>query len=64
MCDSVLLGNITHLSSHPSFHSVAGNNICYDGNMEGLNALIAAIKEMPNLCSLKCASSLLGCVTV
>ena len=25
--------------------------------------LIAAIKEMPNLCSLKCASSLLGCVT-
>ena len=25
--------------------------------MEGLNALIAAIKELPNLSSLKCASS-------
>ena len=45
-------------------HSLADNNICYEGNMEGLYALIAAIKEMPNLCSLKCASSLLGCVTV
>ena len=60
----MVVGNVTHLSSHPSVHSVAGNVICYDGNMEGLNALIAAIKEMPNLSSLKCARSLLGCVTV
>ena len=57
MCDSVILGHVTHLSSHPFAHSVAGNFICYDGNMEGLKALIAAIKELPNLCSLKCASS-------
>ena len=47
-----------------SVHSVAGNDICSNGNMEGLYALIAAIKEMPSLCSLECASSLLGCVTV
>ena len=59
----MIAGNVTHLSSHPSVHSVADNNICYNGNMEGLNALIAAIKEMPNPCSLKRASSLLGCVT-
>ena len=38
-------------------HSLADNDICYEGNMEGLNALIAAIKELPNLSSLKCASS-------
>jgi hypothetical protein len=51
--------------------SLADNNICYGGKMEGLNTLTAAIKEMPNLSSLKCASSvlppyspgLLGCVT-
>ena len=54
----VIEGHVTHLSSPPSVRSVAGNNICYRGNMEGLNALIAAIKELPNLCSLKCASSL------
>ena len=42
---------------------MAVNNIGTNGNMEGLNALNAAIKEMPNLCSLKCACSLLGCVT-
>ena len=36
---------------------MAGSYICNKGNMEGLNALIAAVKEMPNLCSLKCASS-------
>ena len=36
----------------PRFHSVVGNYICYNGDMEGSNALIAAIKEMPNLSSL------------
>ena len=46
-----------------SVHSVAGNDICSNGNMEGLYALIAAIKEMLSLCSLECASSLLECVT-
>ena len=39
------------------YHSLAGNGIRYDGNMEGLNALVAAIKELPNLSSLKCACS-------
>ena len=43
-----------HISS---VRSVAGNLICAKGNMEGLKALVATIKEMPNLCSLKCASS-------
>jgi hypothetical protein len=43
-------------SSSSSVHSVAGNDICYNGNMEGLKALIAAIEKMPNLTSLKCAS--------
>ena len=43
-------------SSSSSVHSVAGNNICYRGNMEGLKVLIAAIEKMPNLTSLKCAS--------
>ena len=38
-------------------HSLADNWICYGGNMEGLNALVEAIKELPNLSSLKCASS-------
>ena len=38
-----------------SVHSIAGNDICEDGNMEGLKAIIAAIEKMPNLTSLKCA---------
>ena len=37
--------------------SLADNSICYGGNMDGLNALVSAIKELPNLSSLKCASS-------
>jgi len=32
--------------------SLADNALCDDGNMEGLNALIKAFKEMPNLSSL------------
>ena len=64
---------MSHTYIHTSLvHSLANNNICSSGNMEGLNALITAIKEMPNLSSLKCASSvvrpyapgLIGCVTV
>ena len=41
---------------YSSVHSLAGNHICYFG-VEGLKALIAAIEKMPNLTSLKCASS-------
>ena len=37
--------------------SLASNLICYKGKVEGLNALAAAIKELPNLSSLECASS-------
>ena len=50
---------MSHTNLHlPLFHSVAENDICYrrGGKREGLNSLIAAIKELPNLCSLKCAS--------
>ncbi len=36
-------------------HSLEGNNICYMGKMEGLEAIIAAVEKMPNLTSLKCA---------
>jgi len=35
---------------------MAGNHICYDGNMEGLYAIIAVLPKMPNLSTLKCAS--------
>ena len=42
--------------------SLAKNNICYMGSMGGLNALIAAIKELPNLSSLKYASSRVPCL--
>ena len=42
-------------------YSLASNLICDDGNMEGLNALVAAIKELPSLSSLKCASSRVPC---
>ena len=35
-----------------ALHSLAGNSICYRG-MEGLNALIDAMKQMPQLTSLK-----------
>ena len=41
-------------------HSLASNSICglsLGRKMEGLKALITAIKELPNLSSLKCASS-------
>ena len=41
--------------------SLADNYICSSGNMDGLNALIAAIKELPSLSSLKCASSRVPC---
>ena len=40
-----------HISS--ALHSLAGNLICYQGKMEGLNALIDALKQMPQLTSLK-----------
>ena len=53
------VGPVTHVWVYTSsVHSLAENFICYGGEMEGLNALIAAIKEMPNLSTLKCASSL------
>ena len=38
-------------------HSLANNYICYNGEMEGLNAIIAVLPKLPNLSSLKCASS-------
>ena len=38
-------------------HSLAGNNICFQGNMAGLDALIGAFKQTPQLASLKCVSS-------
>ena len=53
-------GNATQslvlFTPHLLFYSLADNYIGLWGNMEGLNALIAAIKELPNLSSLKCAS--------
>ena len=42
-----------HTSAY--LHSLEGNNICSRGNMEGLQAITAAIVKMPNLTSLKCA---------
>ena len=38
-------------------HSLANNYICYNGKMKGLNAIIAVLPKLPNLYSLKCASS-------
>jgi hypothetical protein len=37
--------------------SLANNLICYEGKMEGLNALITAIKQLPNLSSLNVRGS-------
>ena len=36
-----------------ALHSLAHNYIYWDGKMEGLNALIDAMKQMPQLTSLK-----------
>lgn len=36
-----------------SVHSLAGNSICKNGNMEGLNAIIAVLPKLPNLSVLK-----------
>eukprot|EP00966_Prymnesium_polylepis_P088148 2040064-Prymnesium_polylepis.1 len=54
-----LLGLLLLLPGAPSIDKLdlAGTRIFDDRDMEGLNALIAAIKGMPNLSSLKCASS-------
>ena len=62
LCLCVPEGNISHslrlfTRLALSCYSLANNYICDDGNMEGLNALVVAIKQMPNLSSLKCASS-------
>ena len=45
----------TSVHTSTSVHSLAGNDISDNGNMEGLKAIIAAIEKMPNLTSLKCA---------
>ena len=50
---SVTAGHVTHSCSRRSVHSLVRNLLCYGGNMEGLNALIAAFKQMPQLASLK-----------
>ena len=34
-------------------HSLAGNDICVRGQMEGLNALLGAFMKMPKLASIK-----------
>ena len=53
---AVCKGRLCHdrLAFHicSALHSLAGNDICY-GGMEGLNALIDAMKQMPQLTSLK-----------
>jgi len=51
--EGIKQSNITTLS-------LADNNICYGGKMEGLNTLTAAIKEMPNLSSLNLNNNWLG----
>ena len=54
---AVRYGRLSHscLAFHicSALHSLAGNRICWDGKMEGLNALIDAMKQMPQLTSLK-----------
>jgi hypothetical protein len=40
----------------PLLHSLAGNAICKDGKMEGLNALCEMLKVNTTLHSIKCAS--------
>mgnify|MGYP007018321930 CR=1 FL=1 len=39
----------------PLLHSLAGNHICEDGNMDGLNALCESLKVNTTLQSIKCA---------
>mgnify|MGYP007060120129 CR=1 FL=1 len=58
-CDIRVVAHTLLSCSPPAlfYHSLAGNRICYDGNVEGLKALVAAIKQMPNLSSLEYASS-------
>ena len=53
VCKSRLSHNRLAFHIGSAFHSLAGNNICQRGNMEGLNALIEALKQMPQLTSLK-----------
>ena len=45
------MAHAKHTSSF--FHSLASNLICYDGNMEGLNVIIAVLPKLPNLSVLK-----------
>ena len=49
---SRLSHNLLAIHICSALHSLAGNSICYRG-MEGLNALIDAMKQMPQLTSLK-----------
>ena len=56
MCDSGPCHTVLMMRFH-TVHSLANNSICCEGNMEGLNALIEALKQMPQLVSLKCVSS-------
>eukprot|EP00966_Prymnesium_polylepis_P148897 3440148-Prymnesium_polylepis.1 len=46
---------VFHICS--ALHSLAGNGICNDGKMEGLNALLDAIKQMPQLTCLNLANN-------
>jgi hypothetical protein len=56
MCDSGPCHTVLMMRFH-TVHSLANNSICREGNMEGLNAFIEALKQMPQLVSLKCVSS-------
>jgi hypothetical protein len=42
---------VTHA---PAVRSLANNNICWGGTMDGMKALIAAFEKMPQLSELKC----------
>ena len=50
---SRLSHNLLAIHICSALHSLAGNMIYWGGKMEGLNALIDAMKQMPQLTSLK-----------
>ena len=53
VCKSGLSHNRLAFHIFSALHSLAKNHICDGGKMEGLNALIDAMKQMSQLTSLK-----------